>query len=259
MSGEPFETRITRVIVSTASKELSSAAHSDVIIVGAGPSGLTAAKYLAEKGLKVYVFERRLTFGGGIGGGGMLFPKIVASKEAEDILKDFNMKYRVVDDLLVVNPAEFMAKLATKAIDAGAKIINGIHVEDIIFRNDPLRITGVAAIWSAIELSSLHVDPLFFYSKAVVDATGHDAYVLKVVERKLPESKIKVPGDKPVYSEVGDKVVVERTGRILPGLYAAGMAVAAFYGLPRMGPIFTGMILSGKKVAETIINDLNKI
>ena len=34
------------------------------------------------------------------------------------------------------------------------------------------------------------------------------------------------------------------------------MAVAALHGTPRMGPIFGGMLLSGKKVAEAILSDV---
>jgi ribose 1,5-bisphosphate isomerase len=39
-------------------------------------------------------------------------------------------------------------------------------------------------------------------------------------------------------------------------LYVCGMASSAVGGTPRMGPIFGGMLLSGKKVAEAIINRL---
>jgi thiamine thiazole synthase len=49
---------------------------------------------------------------------------------------------------------------------------------------------------------------------------------------------------------------VEKTGKVMEGLYATGMAVAAVHGLPRMGPIFGSMLLSGRKVAEVVERDL---
>jgi thiamine thiazole synthase len=39
-------------------------------------------------------------------------------------------------------------------------------------------------------------------------------------------------------------------------MYAAGMVCNAIYGAPRMGPIFGGMLLSGRKVAQLIADDL---
>ena len=49
---------------------------------------------------------------------------------------------------------------------------------------------------------------------------------------------------------------MERTGACFPGLYLAGMSVCAFFGGPRMGPIFGGMLQSGEKVAKAVLAEL---
>ncbi|MCS7106516.1 MAG: sulfide-dependent adenosine diphosphate thiazole synthase [Acidilobaceae archaeon] len=251
------EAEITRAIVRAALKDLDELAEVDVLIVGAGPSGLTAAYYLAREGLKVAVFERRFSFGGGIGPGGNMLPRVVVQEEALGVLSDFGVR-RVEggSGLYVVDPAELIAKLAFRAIEAGARVLLGAHVSDVIYRKEPLRITGVMWVWSPIELSQSHVDPIYTESKALVDATGHGAEVLSIVARKVPELGLSVRGERSAYAELSEKLVSERSGRVAPGLYVTGMATAAYYGFPRMGPIFGGMLLSGKKVAEEVLRDL---
>ncbi len=256
----PFSERnITKIIVREAAKEWEEIAETDIVVVGAGPAGLTAAHYLADFGFDVVIFERRLSFGGGIGGGGMLFHKIVIEEEAKEIAEEFGIRTREVESgLYVIDAAEMLAKLSAGAIESGARVILGVTVDDVIYRPDPLRISGVLVQWSAVQIAGLHVDPLMIESKAVIDATGHDAEVVSVASRKIPELEIYIAGEKSAYSELSEKLVVEKTGKVVEGLYVAGMAVAAVYGLPRMGPIFGGMMLSGRKVAEQVMFDLKK-
>jgi len=256
---EPLESRISKAIWESTYKDWLDIIDSDVVIVGAGPSGLTAASYLAKSGFKTTVIERRLSFGGGIGGGGMQLHKVVVDGRALKVLEDFKVRYSYLEkyDLYVLDSAELMAKLASGAIDSGAKLIHGLTVEDLIVREDPFRVEGVVVQWSSVLLAGLHVDPLFIHSRAVVDATGHDAEVIRILERKNPSLGIKVPGERSAYSELSELSVVERTGKVVEGLYVTGMAVAALNQLHRMGPIFSGMLLSGRKVAEEIIRDLS--
>lgn len=112
------------------------------------------------------------------------------------------------------------------------------------------RMAGLVINYTAVELGNLHIDPITVVAKAVVDATGHDASVCNMVSRKTGELDLK--GEKYMHAEVGERGVVEHTSEVYPGLFVAGMTVAAVYGLPRMGPIFGGMLLSGRKVAELI-------
>jgi len=117
-----MEILINRAILEEGLKDLLDYSEVDVLIAGAGPSGLTAAKYLAEKGFKVVVYERRLSFGGGIGGGGNLIPKIAVQKEVLPILDDFGIRYKKYnDEVFTLDPAELIAKLSAKALDAGLR------------------------------------------------------------------------------------------------------------------------------------------
>jgi len=255
------EAQVTRSIIQSAMEELLSLVEVDVavVVVGGGgdPSGLVAGRYLAKEGLSTLILERRLSFGGGMGGGGMLLPKVLVQTPADKILREINVKlHELEEELYIVDTAEMIAKLASLAIDAGAKIILGITVEDLVYRGD--RVAGVVTQWTAVQMSGLHVDPLAFKAKAVVDCTGHEAEVLKVASRKIPELKITVPGEKSMWTSMAERSTVEKTGEVAPGLFAAGMVVAALHQTPRMGPIFSGTLLSGKKVAELIAQRIER-
>jgi len=63
-------------------------------------------------------------------------------------------------------------------------------------------------------------------------------------------------GEGPMCAELGERMILENTKEIFPGVFAAGMACNAIFGAPRMGPIFGGMLMSGKKVAQLLLEKL---
>ncbi len=251
------EIKITRGIVENSINEFLDNLEIQTAVVGGGPSGLVASKYLAEKGVKVALFERKLSTGGGMWGGGMLFPKIVVEGDAKFILNESGIRVKKYGELFVADSIEAVAKLTSKAIDSGVKIFNGISVEDVMIRGN--EITGVVINWSSIEIAQLHVDPLAIRSEFVVDATGHDAEICNIVQKKVgkintPSGEIK--GERSMWAEKSEKMVVENTKEVYPGLFVAGMAANSVFGAPRMGPIFGGMLLSGKRAAELILGKI---
>jgi len=120
------------------------------------------------------------------------------------------------------------------------------------------RVTGLVINWSPVEMAGLHVDPLTIAASNVIDTTGHATEVLKVIERKanmhLTTPSGKLMGERSMWADKAERLTMENTRQICPGVYVAGMSANAAFGGPRMGPIFGGMLLSGRKVAELIIS-----
>ncbi len=254
-----MEKLVSKSIVEGYFEKLKNHLELDVAIVGAGPSGMVAAYYLSKSGLKTAIFERKLAPGGGMWGGAMMFNEIVIQNEAVFILDELNISYRRVDEKAVVaDSVHATSALIYKATEFGATIFNCYSVEDVVFKDN--KVSGIVVNWTPVHLNKLHVDPLIIISKAVLDGTGHDCEIARTVARKNNVQLFTVTGgvvgEMSLQVEEAEKTTIENTKQIYPGLYVSGMAANGVSGSFRMGPIFGGMLLSGKKVAEIIIKDL---
>ncbi len=253
------EITISKAIIETYTKKLLDHLEVDVAIVGGGPAGLCCAYYLAQNNIKTALFERKLAIGGGMWGGGMMFNEIVVQKKAKAVLDEFGIRYREFEkDYYTADSLESVALLCAKALQAGATIFNCISAEDVMIREN--RITGLVLNWTPVDLARMHVDPLTVKAKFVIDATGHDSEVVRVAERKsglkLKTPDGKIMGEQSMWADIGEERTVKNSREICAGLYVIGMSANAVHGDPRMGPIFGGMLLSGKKVAEELIKKM---
>lgn len=257
------DTQITAAIVKRFFHDFLDFTELDVAVVGAGPSGMTTARYLAKAGVKVTIFERELHTGGGMWGGGILFPRIVIQEAAKSMLEDVGVKLESMGEgYYTADSVESISKCAAAAIDAGAKIVIGFNVEDVMIREKD-RVAGVVVNWRAVELAGIHVDPVGIGARVVIDATGHDASIARIVQRKVPRVKFPtstggVVGEKPMWAAVGEIEIVRNSREIYPGLIVTGMAANTVFGSPRMGAVFGGMLLSGKRAAEVALRVLRK-
>jgi thiamine thiazole synthase len=249
------EVTISRAIIERYFEKLKDGLDVDVAVAGAGPAGMTAAYHLAKAGLKVVIFEKKLSPGGGMWGGGMLFNEIVVQKDGKEILDDFGVRTKQFEgDYYTADSIETASTICSRAVQAGAKIFNCISVEDVMFKDD--KVCGLVINWTPVDMAGLHVDPLTISCKYLIEATGHPLEVLSVIERKTGTKLFTETGrilwEKSMDATRGEEDCVGFTKEVAPNVYVAGMAANASFGRPRMGPIFGGMLMSGKKVAEIL-------
>ena len=256
---------ISKSIINSYTEKLLANLDVDVAMVGAGPANLVAGYYLGKAGIRASIFEAKLAPGGGMWGGGMMFNEIVIQDDAVPIAEELGITCHQKDsEYYTMDSVEATSTIISNCIKAGTHIFNLIKVTDVLFREEKgrARVSGLVINWSPVEKLSLHVDPLGIKASFVVDGTGHPADICQVVTRKL-DAKLNtetgtVIGEMPLWADKGEQFTVENTGEVYPGMYVTGMAANNAFGGPRMGPIFGGMLQSGKKAAELLIQALKE-
>jgi thiamine thiazole synthase len=251
------EKEVTRAILEEFLREFKEYAQSEVIIIGGGPAGLMAGRELAKNKLKTLIVERNNYLGGGFWVGGYMMNKVTIRGPGQEILAELAIPYKEYQKGLYVADGPYAcSKLISTTCEAGVKIINLTVLDDLILKNN--RVAGVVVNWTAVnhlpkEISCL--DPIGLEAKFVIDATGHDASaVRKLAERGL----VKISQCGPMALDSSEDLVLEYTKEVYPGLIVSGMSVATTFGLPRMGPTFGAMLLSGKRAAEIALEKLAK-
>jgi thiamine thiazole synthase len=244
------ENQVTQAILNDFQENFKEFLNSEVIVIGAGPSGLVASRELAKEGIKVLVVESNNYLGGGFWIGGFLMNTLTFRYPAQKILEEIGIPYKEAEPgLFISSGPHACSKLISSVAEAGVKFLNMAKFDDVVLRENN-RVAGVVINWtpvSALPRQITCVDPIAVETKVVIDASGHDAVVAKsLAKREL----LKIKGFFGMYVEKSEDLIVEYTKEIYPGLVACGMGVAEVFGLPRMGPTFGGMLLSGKKAAE---------
>jgi len=252
------ESNVTRAIIQGFMSELLDYTESDVIVIGAGPSGLMCSRELARNKVKVLVVENNNYLGGGFWIGGYLMNKLTVRRPADEILTELGIPFKSTEEgLAVADGPHACSKLIAASCDAGTKFINMTKFDDVVLREEN-RVSGVVINWtpvSAMPREITCVDPIALETKLVIDATGHDACVVNSLSRR---KIIEIGGMGGMWVDKSEDLIVEYTKEIHPGLIVTGMAVSTAYGLPRMGPTFGGMLLSGKQAASVAINILKE-
>ena len=98
------EVEITRAIAEEFHSVLQERAECDVIVIGAGPAGLTAARELSLMGYKILVVEQNNYLGGGYWLGGYMMNPVTVRAPAQKIWDELGIPYKKVGEGLYLTP-----------------------------------------------------------------------------------------------------------------------------------------------------------
>ena len=210
-------------------------------------------------GARTLIIEQNNYLGGGYWVGGYMMNPVTVRAPAQKVWDELGVPYRRINDGLYATwgPHACSKLSALPACDAGVRFLQLTKFDDLVMKNK--RVCGVVVNWmpvSALPRNITCVDPIGLECKIVIDASGHDSVAVK---RLMDRGYVKWKGMDPMWVEGSEDAVVNYTDEVYPGLIASGMSVTETHGLPRMGPTFGSMLLSGKRAAEIAMGKLKEM
>jgi thiamine thiazole synthase len=224
------ESQVARAMVRRYFNDLDTYAESDIVIVGAGSCGLSAAYCLGKQrpDLKIAIIEAGVAPGGGAWLGGQLFSAMVMRKPADKFLADLGVPFE--DDggsfVVVKHAALFTSTLLSRVLSfPNIKLFNATTVEDLITRRDEtgIRIGGVVTNWTLV---SMHhddqscMDPNTINAPVIISTTGHDGPFGAFSAKRLVSMQAleKLGGMRGLDMNSAEDAIVKGTREVVPGL-----------------------------------------
>ena len=240
------ESQVSRAMTTRYFRDLDSYAESDIVIVGAGSCGLSAAYVLGQKrpDLRIAIIEASVSPGGGAWLGGQLFSAMVMRKPADAFLREVGVPYDDEGNYVVVKHAAlFTSTVLSKVLQLpNVKLFNATCVEDLITRpaEDGVRIAGVVTNWTLVAMhhdDQSCMDPNTINAPVVISTTGHDGPMGAFsVKRLVSMQRIeKLGGMRGLDMNTAEDAIVKNTREIVPGLIVGGMELSEVDGANRMG------------------------